>query len=122
MDILFDTLNAIQSKVYHKFTYETDREQYGVDEKWIMPSIGSPFVGDCEDFALECRRLCRESGIQTRLVVCLIDGFGHCVLEASGWIFDCNYDHIVSRDDLKDYNWWAISGFNPQDDWKLITK
>lgn len=122
MDSLFNSLSVIHNKIKSKFTYETDQDQYGTPEKWVMPSVGgSAITGDCEDFALACRQLCREANIPTRLVVCLVAGEGHCVLESSGWILDNNYDRVVSRDELS-YEWVAISGFNPRDDWKLITK
>jgi predicted transglutaminase-like cysteine proteinase len=119
---IYETLSAIHSKVYKGFKYETDQDQFGTIEKWVMPTPEgiTHITGDCEDFALACRVLCREAGIQSRLVVCTADGEGHCVLEANGWIFDCNSSTIVSRDSL-DYKWYYISGYNPRDDWKMIT-
>lgn len=125
MDDLQIKLDSIMSRMAKGFTYETDQEQYGVEEKWVMPSSQSlTMVGDCEDFALACRKLCRAENIQTRLVVCTVDGVGHCVLEASGWILDCNYDEAKSRDELEKqgYVWYYISGFNPRDDWRMIVK
>lgn len=120
-DELFQKISGIQTKVYNRFTYYTDEDQYGTAEKWVIPSVSAPFSGDCEDFALACRKLCREQKIQSRLVVCMVNGEGHCVLEVNGWILDCNYDHVVSRNELTNYQWRAISGFDPGDDWKLIT-
>lgn len=125
MENLFDTLNAIQNTVHRCFTYETDQEQYGTIEKWVMPSDAyhgtTAMVGDCEDFALACRKLCEEKNIKSRLVICTVGGEGHCVLEVDGWIFDCNYDSLKSRDELTDYSWKYISDFEPGGDWSLIT-
>jgi len=125
MDNLYTTLNSIHRKVYQKFTYETDADQFGTIEKWIMPDqayTGSSRIqGDCEDFALACRKLCRDAGIRSRLVLCNLDGEGHAVLEVDGWIFCNNQDRVMSRDDLTNYQWWAISGYEPGDPWELIT-
>lgn len=126
MENLFDTLNAIQSTVYKDFTYETDKEKYGTIEKWVMPSDSyhgtESIIGDCEDFVLACRKLCEDKNIKSRLVICTVGDEGHCVLEVDGWIFDCNYNSIRSRDDLTQvgYSWKYISGYNPGEDWHLI--
>lgn len=130
MDIIHDTLAGIHHKVFKNFTYQTDLEQYGVLEKWVMPADTfksiSKLVGDCEDFALACRKLCRESNnpvLPTRIVVCRIEGEGHCVLECLGWIMCCNQKTLMSRDELskQGYTWLYISGFQPGDAWHRIT-
>lgn len=126
MDTLFQQLDAIHTTVLNHFTYKTDMDQYGVDEKWVMPSPtyrgATAIVGDCEDFALACRKLCRDSGLQTRLVVCSLRGEGHCVLECQGWIMCCNQKHVMSRDVLQtqDYVWFYMSGYNANDAWHEI--
>ena len=127
MNALYETLNAIHKQVLKHFTYQTDMEQFGVVEKWIMPSPtfkgATHFVGDCEDFALACRKLCQDAGLQTRLVVCSLQGEGHCVLECEGWIFCNNQDRVMSRDQLEkhgQYTWYFMSGFNPGDKWTEI--
>jgi predicted transglutaminase-like cysteine proteinase len=124
-DRLLITLKRIHRKVLDRFTYKTDLEQYGENEKWVMPD-SIRVVGDCEDFALACRRLCREEGINnSRLVVCTVEtGEGHCVLEVDGWILDNRCQRVVSRDFLenKGYKWLAISGYSPGDDWHNIER
>ena len=125
MDYLYDILNQIHRKVSKGFTYVTDQEQYGTIEKWVMPSVayagGTKFEGDCEDFALACRHLCRAAGIRSRLVTCILSGEGHLVLEVEGWILCNNLDRVESRDDLPNYKWYSMSGYEPGDDWELIT-
>lgn len=125
---MIDLLDKIHSTVFSNFKYKTDLEQFGVEEKWLMPDAlydgTTTVVGDCEDFALACRKLCRDNGIDnSRLVVCLTeDGEGHCVLEVNGWILDNRRRRVVTRDRLgsEGYKWLAVSGYNPGDDWHRI--
>ena len=123
----YDKLKEIHSKVFRKFQYEFDKDQYKEVEKWVMPMESfdgsTKIVGDCEDFALACRKLCRDAGLQTRLVVCYTEtDEGHCVLECDGWILDNRYPKVISRDKLEErgYRWIAISGFTPGEDWHKI--
>ena len=79
-------LQSILSQVHKGFRYVTDSEQYGTAEKWVMPSNENKVTGDCEDFALACRQLCRADDIKTRLVYCRTEtGGGHLVLASDGW-------------------------------------
>ncbi len=123
-----NVLENIHHTVSKKFKYQTDEKRYHLVEKWVMPDgnyDGSQrIVGDCEDFALGCRKLCRDAGItQTRLVICYTEQQeGHCVLEASGWILDNRQKHVLTRNYLEQegYSWLAISGFHSGDDWHRI--
>lgn len=128
MDMLFEKLSKIHTKAFDHFEYQTDEEHYGEEEKWVMPDVDwqgiTKFVGDCEDFALACRKLCRAAGVESRLVICTVGGEGHCVLEADGWILDNRFENVFSRDYLEKnegYVWICISGVNPGDEWTEIT-
>jgi predicted transglutaminase-like cysteine proteinase len=117
----------IHKKVFSNFSYMTDLKQHGVEENWTMPDItynGSQrFTGDCEDFALACRKLIREAGIKSRLVYCTVeDGEGHCVLEVNGYILDNRQHNLVSNRTLvkKGYNFIAISGYESKDTWRKL--
>jgi len=120
-------LRAIHRKVIKNFTYKTDTAQYGMAEKWVMPpedfSGFSTIVGDCEDFALACRKLAREADLRSRLIYCTVaNGSGHCVLEVDGYILDNNESKVRTREDMsiKGYKWIAISGYNSGDKWFKI--
>ena len=130
MSELIDILDDIHHKVFRKFKYRFDRQQYQMEEYWQMPDSdfdgSTPIVGDCEDFALACRKLCRDAGIDnSRLVFCYTEeGEGHAVLEVEGWILDNRYRQVVSNDWLQDegYNFIAVSGYNSGDPWHYIHK
>lgn len=125
-DELRNILGTIHRKIFQRFTYAKDQDQYGINEKWVMPEEaydGSQrFTGDCEDFALACRKVCREAGIEdSRLVYCKTElSGGHCVLEVQGWILDNRQTKLKSRDDMKGYRWIAVSGYNSGDPWHYI--
>ena len=116
-------LNLIHKQVLKGFTYVSDKEQFGEIEYWVNHSEGyggEPIEGDCDDFAMACRALCRLENIPTRLVYCLTEeGEGHLVAESEGWILDNRQKKVRSRDNL-DYTWIRISGFEPGDDWHEI--
>lgn len=123
---VLDILDNIHRSAFRKFKYETDQEQYNTIEKWVMPPDyydgSQKFKGDCEDFALYCRKLCDDVGLKTRLVFCKTeDGEGHLVLEHRGYVLDNRQHSVVYRDEI-DYTWISISGYNPGDPWHEVTK
>lgn len=126
-EITFEQVDEIHSQVFRNFTYMLDKKQYGLEEKWVVPSQAydgtQDIVGDCEDFALACRKLCRDQGIPSRLVICKVEtGEGHCVLEVAGWILDNRCRGVISRDRLekRGYEWMLISGYEPGDPWQKL--
>jgi predicted transglutaminase-like cysteine proteinase len=78
----------------------SDLEIYGRDEFWTYPVDG---VGDCEDYALEKRRLLREAGFSlTNLLITVVrksDGEGHAVLTVRTDRGDYILDNL--NDDVK---------------------
>lgn len=123
-------LNSLFQTVKQNFTYRSDKEQYKRDELWMQPIQGyigkNHITGDCEDFALACRRLCRNAGIKnSRLVICKTESQEmHCVLEADGYVFDNRMNSVVTREDLdqRGYTWIAISGYEPGEPWHFVEK
>jgi len=57
---------ALNDKVNHAIKAETDQEIYHVADYWTAPGIEAGARGDCEDFALEKRRLLIEAGIPSQ--------------------------------------------------------
>jgi predicted transglutaminase-like cysteine proteinase len=54
----------INREVNERVDWATDLEIYGVEERWALPQQrGNRLEGDCEDYALEKRRLLIEAGI-----------------------------------------------------------
>ena len=125
-----DMLDDIHAKVRDVFVYVSDDKNYLKLEWWVQKdvealdggalSLRGTLKGDCEDFALACRLLCRRAGIKTRLVYCTVWGEGHLVLAAEGWVLDNRMNGVVDRDYLDNYEWVSVSGYEKGDPWKPI--
>jgi predicted transglutaminase-like cysteine proteinase len=67
IEVSADVLPAVKKvnlQINNKITWQSDLDRYGLEERWTMPlafDLGK--FGDCEDFALEKRRLLLEMGI-----------------------------------------------------------
>lgn len=75
---------------------------------------------NCEEFARVCRKLCKDKGYLTRLVVCYDEtGAGHCVLDVDGYVLDNRFKKVMTKLKLerRGYKWVAVSGFNDGDPW-----
>jgi predicted transglutaminase-like cysteine proteinase len=76
----------------------TDQEVYGVPERWEYPTSGA---GDCEDFALQKRKLLMQAGLprQALLMTVVTDenGFGHAILTVRTTSGDYELDNRTDR-------------------------
>jgi predicted transglutaminase-like cysteine proteinase len=104
---------------------KTDREHWGVEDRWNYPDDG---YGDCEDFQLLKRRLLIEAGLPRRAlrmaVVADKEGYGHAVLmvrsDRGDFILDNSTDAVlawnetgyrfVKREGSDDLAWVALAG------------
>ena len=102
---------------------KTDREHWGVEDRWNYPDDG---YGDCEDFQLLKRRLLIEAGLPRRAlrmaVVADKEGNGHAVLmvrsDRGDFILDNSIDAVlawnetgyrfVKREGSDDLAWVAL--------------
>lgn len=77
----FATLERINRQVNRAIEAMTDRDQWGVEDRWDYPDTGR---GDCEDYVLLKRKLLAEAGfpIQSLLITVVRDenDEGHAVL------------------------------------------
>lgn len=118
-------LKKIHTKAWNKFRYATDLQNHGKLEHWNYPEedfLGR-ITGDCEDYALYCRKKCRKAGYKTRLVLCYTEtGEFHCVLEISGYIMDNRHRELQTINSIVElgYKLVATSGYEPGDTWNLI--
>jgi len=120
-------IKDIHKLVFSNFTYITDKKQYNNIEKWVQPASDydgtTSFKGDCEDFALACRKLLRDANIESRLVYCTVEnGEGHLVLSVDGWILDNRFRAIKTNSYLvkHGYTFIKISGLNSGDPWHKL--
>ena len=115
-------LRDIFWRVKTGFKYVSDEYQYGSWDHWVTPEDPDNVTGDCEDFALACRKLAREHNYESRLIYCKTEtGGGHCVLSVGGWVMDNRRDSIERKEHLP-YEWVAMSGLNPGDPWSHISQ
>lgn len=130
-------LDKIFWHMIKRFKPETDRVKWGKCDHWEKPDEipeSGPLVGDCDMFALACRKLLRRIGYPNRLVFCVakkpptignLAGIqqyqGHLVCEVNGWIFD-NYGNQagVIANNMLMYEWVMISGYEKGDPWHKL--
>jgi predicted transglutaminase-like cysteine proteinase len=106
-------LEAVNSYVNARVRFVDDRVQFGVADRWLMPSETlARGQGDCEDFALAKRAMLRAAGVPDRdlyLVVLkdLSRRADHAVLvvRAAGrfLVLDNGTDRIVDSSEVQDY-------------------
>lgn len=67
IEVSTDMLPAVKKinlQINNKITWQSDIDRYGLEERWTMPlAFDLGRYGDCEDFALEKRRLLLEMGV-----------------------------------------------------------
>lgn len=122
----YNALKAIHKSVYDRFVYSSDERVWNKSEHWEnynqIPDEGYIY-GDCDCFALACRKECRKQNIPSRLVFCAVnvngEWIGHLVLESDGWILENNQTTIKPSQDI-DYAWLYISGYERGDPWRYI--
>lgn len=125
-DAQVKVIHEVHARVFKMFTYKTDAEKYRVLEHWADVTElkeqlqAGKLIGDCDDFALACRHLLNEAGIPNRLVFCVVEGEGHLVCEAEGYVLDNRQTEVVRVDRLPDYEFIKMSGYKKGDPWTLI--
>ena len=104
---IMENLAAVNLRVNSAVRPLNDIDIYGRDEVWTYPDIGS---GDCEDYALEKRRLLNRSGISlANLLITVVrkpDGEGHAVLTVRTDRGDFILDNL--NDDVRG---WKDTGY-----------
>ena len=123
-------LNAVNNEVNRRIKPITDKDHWGVAERWDYPTDGQ---GDCEDYALLKRKMLIEKGIPSGalLLTVVIDreDAGHAVLTAvtdrGDFILDNQEAPILSwietgyrfvkRQSMHDPNLWSTIGTTQRD-------
>ncbi len=102
---------ALNDKVNHGISPATDQEVYHVPDYWVAPGIGPGVRGDCEDYALEKRRLLIASGIPAEALSIAIvrtpAGEVHAVLVLSAKQGDYILDNL--HEEVKA---WQVTGYS----------
>ena len=87
--------------IFRNFSYETDRDQFGKDDKWQTPEeLLSSRKGDCEDFAFFAAEILKANGISSLLINIYGSNFAHtvCVFKENG-----KY-HVIDGKEVIRYN------------------
>ncbi|MBX3566926.1 MAG: transglutaminase-like cysteine peptidase [Rhizobiaceae bacterium] len=94
---LWATLISVNNHVNSTVAPRTDMEMWGVEEKWSFPKG----EGDCEDYALEKRRLLMAKGVPAGdLLITVVrqrNGDGHAVLTVRTSLGDFILDNLEGR-------------------------
>lgn len=89
---------AVNNLVNTMITPMTDQEMWGREEVWSYPAGG---VGDCEDYALEKRRMLMERGVPANNLLMTVvrqkNGAGHAVLTLRTSMGDFILDNLETR-------------------------
>ena len=121
-DIL-EVCKQVHDRIHKGFRYVSDEKNYGVLEDWRFPTDVDRVVDDCDGFAIACRQLIREEGLESRLVMCYTEtNEGHLVCAVGNYILDNRYYRIMTKEELvrQGYRFMYISGLNPGDAWKEL--
>jgi predicted transglutaminase-like cysteine proteinase len=121
---LFIVLSEIHKNIKNRFIYKSDMDIWGKSEHWEgydqIPDSGT-IRGDCDCFAMACRKECRKLKIPSRLIHCLTENkVGHLVLSVDKWILDNRQDTVVEKESLGYYSWIRASGYERGDKWHDI--
>ena len=118
-------LNSINDEVNRRIEPVTDKDHWGVAERWDLPTDGK---GDCEDYALLKRKILIEKGLSAGALLMTVvidrDGAGHAVLtvvtDRGDYILDNQEEAIlpwtqtgyrfVKRQSMQDPNVWTSIG------------
>jgi len=125
---VWNSIVSINRRVNSRIKPITDKEHWGLVDRWEFPDDGS---GDCEDFQLLKRRMLAERGLPRRAMrmTVVIDelGEGHAVLmirtDKGDYILDNKTSAVlpwdqtgyvfVKRESQDSVNWVSLSGRNP---------
>lgn len=130
-------LKSVNDEVNRRIQPITDKDHWGVPERWDLPSDGK---GDCEDYALLKQKILIEKGFPVGALLMTVvidrDGAGHAVLTAvtdrGDFVLDNQDETIlpwldtgyrfVKRQSMQDPNVWAVVGAPLRDPVATATK
>src|SRR5690606_9676665 len=94
---IYATCVGIHTRVWRGFRYTTDMDNYGVEEDWRFPDDVDNIHDDCDGFAIACRQLAKDQGLDTRLVFCYTEtGEGHLVCTVGNYVLDNRCRTVVT--------------------------
>jgi predicted transglutaminase-like cysteine proteinase len=115
---------TVNRDVNREVEQRSDREMYGVAEKWTLPAAGR---GDCEDLALEKMRRLLDHGVPAgRLSMAIVldrDGDNHAILllrlDGGELVLDSLTDRMVEPA-ATGYRMLAMQASEDRSRWKVV--
>ena len=103
----------VHREIANQFIYVSDIENYGDEEFWTNTKIArrtlmgatlsSKYFGDCEDFAILCRKRLKERGYNSRLIFSETSkGTFHVFCMIGEMALDVRHKWLVSLTDILD--------------------
>ncbi len=123
----YDVLRKVNAYVNRAIAPETDADQYHIDDYWVAPGVQPGARGDCEDYALEKRRILLAAGFpaaaMSLAIVSLPEEKNHVVLivtttdgdfvldnlspEVNDWR-QAHYSWVIRQGPDDDLNWFSL--------------
>ena len=123
-DRAFAELSRVNKEVNARVKPMSDMDHWGVLDQWDLPRDST---GDCEDYALEKRRILMEEGVPSQVILLTFamdtEGKGHVVLTAHMQSGDYILDNLV--DDIHvwhetNYQFIKRQSYDNQGQWVLV--
>lgn len=86
-----DVVEEINLHVNLSIQYRSDQDQFGVPDYWTLPAK----QGDCEDYVLLKRKLLRDKGITSFILIVRVPMLHAVLLLPDGRILDSQYPYPI---------------------------
>ncbi len=123
----FNEIEQVNRTINQQLVWRSDLDQYGIEEFWTLPIRAGIRYGDCEDFALEKRRVLIERGFPPAalaLATAYSEETGlHAVLivrtSQGDYVLDNTTPWVLPWGQTA-YRWLTIQAGESLTDWRLV--
>ena len=106
-------IQQINKDVNESIIYQTDKDQYGVEDKWVIDPPSHK--GDCEDYAITKLERLRKNNIripriQLRMVLDETYGSHAVAIVDNYWVLDNRYPNVMTVPQLIRIGYYGLPG------------